>query len=211
MLTIARLPHLRTLNFSTITEKDRLNAETYYMSLIVQELSLAPDSETSKIKASHRRWSELCEEYGEPTIKRQSDHIDPRSLAARLLTLEFSLSPSAAGLFQRLIDEEASIKNVPKRFNIYSVLGAMARAYGQGFVAPGLSLNLVTEDWEDIEGKMEKRVVRLVPETRGIGTFLEDGERVGRVRVEYEEPARNMVNEGGHAVVGSLLEQTVVA
>jgi hypothetical protein len=181
------------------------------MSLIVQELSLAPESETPKIKESHPRWDELCEEYGEPTIKRQSDHIDPRSLAARLLTLEFSLSPAAASLFNKSSDEKAMVKHLPKRFNIYSVLGAMARAYGQNFVAPGLSLNLVTEDWEDIEGKMEKRVVRLIPETRGIGTFLEDGERVGRVRVEYEEPARNLVNERGHGVVGSLLEQTVVA
>lgn len=211
MLTIARLPHLQTLNFSSITEKDRLNAETYYISLVVQELSLAPESETAKIMESHPRWRELCEEYGEPTIKRTSDHVDPRSLAARLLTLEFSVSPEAARLFNQPIDEKATVKNVPKRFNVYSVLGAMARAYGQNHVAPGLSLNLVTEDWEEVNGQREKRVIRLVPETRGIGTFLEDGERIGHVRVEYEEPARNMGERMNHAIAGSLLGQIIAA
>jgi hypothetical protein len=189
MLTIARLPNLRILNFSAVTEKDRLNAESYYLSLIVQELSLAAEMDADRIKAQHPRWEELCSEYGEPEIKRTKDHVDPRSLAARLLTLEFELSDTAAVLFRSTEGKKAVAKNIPKRFSIYSVLGSVVKAFGQSIVTPGLSLSLITDDWADIDGERVKREIRLVPETRGIGTFIE--ERVGRIRVDYEEPVQD--------------------
>jgi len=171
MLTIARLPSLQTLNFSTISDKERLNAESYYLSLVAQELSLHPESEASRILASHPRWSDLVEEYGEPTITREGgQHIDPRSLAARLLTLEIELSSQAARIFHRSEGEKVTLRNIPKRFNIYTLLSDVSRAYGQTSVAAGLGLSLLTEEWEDNEhGERVKRIVRLVPETRGIG------------------------------------------
>ena len=205
MLTIARLPGLKTLNFSAITEKDRLNAETYYLSLIVQELSLKSEEDAADILKGHPRWTELCEEYGEPTVKRDGDHIDPRSLAARLLTLEFELSSSAAALFAVDKGTEVTVKNIPKRFNIYSVLGCMAKGFGQTSVVPGLHLSLITDDWEEIDGQRVKREVRLVPETRGIGTFVE--ERIGHVRVDYIEPDMEELSMREHVVAGSWLNQ----
>ena len=211
MLTIARLPGLKILNFSAITEKDRLNAESYYLSLIVQELSLAPEEDAEKIKASHPRWKELCEEYGEPAIKRDVDHVDPRSLAARLLTLQFELSEEAAALFNLPRETKATTRNIPKRFNIYSVLGAMGRAFGQKSVRPGLSLSLITDEWEEVDGERVKREIKLVPETRGISTFVE--ERLGRVRVDYVEPARKELEARAHehVIAGSLLKGGVAA
>jgi Leucine-rich repeat (LRR) protein len=209
MLTIARLPNLKTLNFSAVTEKDRLNGETYYLSLIVQELSLKPEADAHGILEKHPRWRELCEEYGEPVVKRESDHVDPRSLAARMVTLEVELSGEAAALFGKSDGAKELLRNVPKRFNIYSVLGAVAKAFGQDSVVPGLSMSLITEDWEEADGKRVKRVLELVPETRGIGTFVE--ERIGRIRVEYQELQKTAFQAYEHPVTATLLSQAVVA
>jgi hypothetical protein len=103
---------------------------------------------------------------------------------------------------------QAVLKSVPKRFNVYSVLGSMARAFGQDHVAPGLSLSLITDDWEEVDGERVRREIRLVPETRGIGTFVE--ERIGRIRVDYEAPVKDYgVYE--HHIAASLVPDSIVA
>lgn len=68
MLTIARLPQLDMLNYSKITEKERLNADKYYLHEITAELAAADPDGRHEILDKHPRWSELCEEYGEPAI-----------------------------------------------------------------------------------------------------------------------------------------------
>lgn len=68
MLTIARLPQLDMLNYSKITEKERLNADKYYLHEITAELAAADLDRRHEILDKHPRWSELCEEYGEPAI-----------------------------------------------------------------------------------------------------------------------------------------------
>ena len=97
MLTIARLgSQLKTLNFSTITAKERLNAETYYLSLIATELSLHPESAKDAILARNRRYAELCKEYGDPAVSRAETiaTVDPNTLAARLIKFTFKISDS---------------------------------------------------------------------------------------------------------------------
>jgi hypothetical protein len=152
MLTIARLPQLKTLNFSPITDKERLNAEIYYQSQITLELDLASTSDSSStedmaasrmaILARHPQWSALCEEYGVPIAKTQSetdasaagtrDYMkNPNSLGARLVHLHFVLDsgsvPSATSLAPASTEawpaERSWTQEVPRVYDMYSILG----------------------------------------------------------------------------------------
>jgi hypothetical protein len=195
-LTLARLPLLRTLNHSTITPKELLNAETYYVSLIARELALTiSPQQRAEVLAAHPRWEELCEEYGEPaTIKEGDGEIDPKSLAARFVTVTFHLNTSTP-------PQEWTIP-IPRSSNIYALLGRVSKRLG---VSP-LSLRLVwesgerdpvrtggeggeaPEEWdssdeeEEGEGEWTTREVELVGGTRMVGSYLEVAE--ARVRVE---------------------------
>jgi hypothetical protein len=215
MLTIARLPNLKTLNYSTITAKERPNAETYYLNQIAAEISLVTTGPggIAAVKAAHPRWSELVEEYGEPVISSSTAStgsangaVDPNSLAARLATLTFYLADPA--VFPHMPAAEREWKEeLPKSFDIYFVLGRVGKELG---VLP-LNLRLIwetgewdpaqrstsqaeIEEWdsEDEEGgeaetgrEMVKREVELVPGTRALGTYIEG--REARVRVEVKE------------------------
>ena len=201
MLTIARLPGLETLNYSKITDKERLNAETYYLNQIALELSLSSatsDEEWEKILTKHPRWTALCEEYGEPAIARpaKKEDVDPNSLAARLVTIHF-----VAGT-------QIWSEDIPRSLNIYSLLGLVGKRLS---IMP-LKLRLFLETGErdplvQIEeygapewwcssddesddgsgrGRGEEewvtRDVELVAGTRAVGTYVEGKE--ARVRVE---------------------------
>lgn len=197
MLTIARLGCLRMLNYSPITDKERLNAESYYLSLIAKEVTFAPEKDQSAILASHPRYKWLCEEYGEPVIKRMDGAVNPNSLAARLVKLK---------AYQA--DTEKSVElEVPSRCAAYTLIGMVGREFG---IKPtGFKLFWETGDWvpaprdmtmeeysdydsegeESADGEGKKpaansvmREVEIVPGTRSIGTWIEGME--ARVRVE---------------------------
>jgi hypothetical protein len=152
MLTIARLPQLKTLNFSPITDKERLNAEIYYQSQIALELDLVSTSNISSaedvaaaraaILARHPRWSALCEEYGVPAAKTQSEDTtsaggahgylkNPNSLGARLIHLSFVMDadsvPHTTSLAPPLADsrpeEQSWTQELPRVYDMYSLLG----------------------------------------------------------------------------------------
>ncbi|KAM3418543.1 hypothetical protein BST61_g4520 [Cercospora zeina] len=196
MLTIARLPQLEMLNYSKITEKERLNAEKYYLDEITAELAGSAAEQRPDVLKRHSRWKALCEEYGEPSIPDQpiADSIDPRSLAARLVTVTFVFG-----------DHSTWSVKIPKAFNIYSVLGMVGKKL---HVMP-LELRLIwetgerdpialregqegIEEWDsDDEEEIAKskvdansvaREVELVAGTRALGTYIEG--REARVRVE---------------------------
>lgn len=120
LLTTARLPKLKSLNYSSISPKDALNASSYYLSLIAMELAFAPEEDSEKIKKRHPRWEELCEEYGEPFIQRSSSNVNPRSLTAQLLTLHVH------GEGQ----ETSHTFEMPKSMSSYAVLGLLGKHYG---------------------------------------------------------------------------------
>ncbi|TID21850.1 tubulin-specific chaperone-like protein E [Venturia nashicola] len=120
LLTTARLPKLNSLNYSSISLKDALNASSYYLSLIALELAFASEEDSERIKKSHPRWEELCQEYGEPIIKRASLNVNPRSLDAQLLTLHV----------QGENQETIHTFELPKSLSIYAVLGVLGRHYG---------------------------------------------------------------------------------
>jgi hypothetical protein len=191
MLTIARLPQLKYLNYSKITEKERLNAETYYLGQIAAELARAPPGEHSTVLARHPRYKALCKEYGEPTIQRQlaKDELDPNSLAAKLVTVTFTLSD---GLLPQT-SQRSWTQEIPKSFNIYAVLGMVGKRLG---LRP-LELRLILESnendpvgkesgydgpgwWDSGDDEAEttkdrwvKRQVELVTGTSSLGTFIE--------------------------------------
>lgn len=211
MLTLSRFPSsLTTLNFSTISAQDRSNAEMYYLSLIGKELSATSKAEEPAILATHPRYQDLCELYGEPTITRavESDgsgkrSIHPRSVAARLLKLAFRLSES-----------QVCVKEIPTSFDAYQVKALVSRLFN---LAP-YSFKLVweTDEWDPVEKKtgddgvagwdedsddemqvsdpassadnsrFVRREVELVDSTRDIG-FLFQGE-TGEMKIRVDVP-----------------------
>ncbi|KAI5207473.1 hypothetical protein E4T39_01867 [Aureobasidium subglaciale] len=207
MLTIARLPQLETLNYSKITDKERLNSESYYLSQIGRELSQAPKEKEKELLSAHPRWKELCEEYGEPKIERKTENeIDPNSLAARLLECTV-YSPAAANVVDLPNEQDPLIVEIPKSCSIYKVHGVIGRRLG---VEPyKLRLILETgekdrvdmatwngvEEWdsdeddaEDVGEEWKEREEELVPGTRPLGTFV-DGQKA-RIRVELKDLAK---------------------
>ncbi|KAK4902188.1 hypothetical protein LTR27_001091 [Elasticomyces elasticus] len=211
MLTIARLPTLETLNYSKIIDKERLNAETYYLGLIAAELrATASDEQAADIRKRHPRYAALCETYGEPDVSRKTivaaGDVDPDSLAARLVKITF-----VSGAVE-WTDE------LPKSFSMYAILGVVGKKLG---VMP-LRLRLVLEtgerdpvgmasegyggpEWwhsddEDCADEDERvasqasgkdqaswvaREVEMPPGTRALGTYVEG--MAARVRVEARQ------------------------
>ncbi|KAK3624041.1 hypothetical protein LTR56_021236 [Elasticomyces elasticus] len=211
MLTIARLPTLGTLNYSKITDKERLNAETYYLGLIAAELrATATDKQAVDIRKHHPRYAALCETYGEPDVSRKTvlaaGDLDPDSLAARLVKITF-----VSGAVEWT-------EELPKSFSMYAILGVVGKKLG---VMP-LRLRLVLETGErdpvgmasegyggpewwhsddedsaDEDGRVSShaggtdqaswvaREVEMPPGTRALGTYVEG--MAARVRVETRQ------------------------
>ena len=208
MLTLARLPQLKFLNYAKITEKERLNAETYYLGQIAIELSNAPEDKQIDIVARHPRYFDLCSEYGEPAIHRKSnkDEIDPNTLAARLVTITFTLAPYVLPMAK----QRTWIEEIPKSFQMYSLHGVAGK---QLRVAP-LRLRLILQtnesdpvgrdsgysgpEWwdssdDEAEGKdgeageWVKREVELIAGTRTLGTYVEGMEATVRIEIRAPE------------------------
>ncbi|KAL2270951.1 hypothetical protein VTJ83DRAFT_322 [Remersonia thermophila] len=148
MLTIARLPSLRVLNFSSITAADRADAEMFYLSRIARQLAAAPVDAEGQILARHPRWKDLCEAYGEPAVVRRGE-VDPGFLEARLVTVDFHVVGGGGGEEE---GEEARKKTVqvPKSFDIYAVKGLVGRVFG----LDPLKVRLVWEtgEWDPVAG-----------------------------------------------------------
>lgn len=191
MLLLARLPNLKTLNFSTITQADRTNAEMYYLSRIARQLSAVPESAESEVLKRHRRWAELCEVYGEPAIVRQQE-VNPNSLEARLVTVHFSFA--STGQTTNKITTQ-----IPKSFDIYRVKSIAGKLFG----LPPLQLRLVWEtgEWDPVAGFDE--------EDAG-GDSSEDEEiEALRERQGEEEQQTTLVKESGRGQAGRWVKREV--
>ncbi|KAM0723046.1 hypothetical protein Q7P37_001245 [Cladosporium fusiforme] len=210
MLTLARLPHLHTLNHSTITDKERLNAETYYLGLIAREIAPLAPKDRELALAEHPRWAELCDEYGEPAAlaagSKNNDDVNPASLAARMVEVTFHVAASARRDGEQPSQEPMVwTEDVPRSASMYTLLGRVGRKLD----ALPLALRLVWETgerdpvrsaaggeegpvWWDSEDEEEEgdgggtewvaREVELAAGTRMVGTYFEG--RKARVRVE---------------------------
>jgi hypothetical protein len=194
MLTLARLGNLKTLNHSPINSKERLNAESYYLSMIAKEVQFAPENLKEQILKSHPRYEWLCEEYGEPDVQRSANKVNPNSLAARLLRIHFYLAANKAKVYEA---------EIPMTCTAYTVLGMVGKHYDikptecklvweTGDWMPAKS-NVVgfdedeydSDDSED-EAKMDRvmREVKVIPGTRSIGTWIDGSEATVRVEME---------------------------
>ncbi|OQO12162.1 hypothetical protein B0A48_02802 [Cryoendolithus antarcticus] len=200
ILTIARLPQLQTLNYSKVSDKERLNAETYYLGQIAAQLSLAPTMQRDEVFRLHPRWQALCEEYGEPAVARvrSATEIDPKSLAARLVRLTFYTREAEVTSSKKL----PWTVDWPKSLSIYTLLGLVGRELD----VSTLKLRLVWEtgerdpvrttqnegpEWWDSSDEEDEAVgrqelidreVELVPGTRLLATYIEGQE--GTIRIE---------------------------
>jgi hypothetical protein len=205
-LTLARLPGLQTLNYSTVTDKERLNAETYYLGQIARELALNPSHQRAEVLAAHPRWTVLCEEYGEPTTNapRGEGDVDPASLGARFVAVTFYLGASAKNTLSNEQNTDGEwMADIPRSAGVYALLGRVGKRLD---VLP-LKLQLIWEsgerdpvrkggdggdapEWWDSsdeedrgeEGEWVAREVKLVAGTRIVGSYFEG--REARVRVE---------------------------
>jgi hypothetical protein len=191
MLTLARLGNLKTLNHSPINPKERLNAESYYLSMIAKEVQFAPEHMKEQILKSHPRFVWLCEEYGEPDVQHKANAVNPNSLAARLLKIRFYLAEDKARAYEA---------EVPMSCTAYTVLGMIGKHFGikptkctllweTGDWMPVKSnvVDFDVDDWDseesEDEGKVERvmREVEIVPGTRSIGTWIDGSEATVRV------------------------------
>lgn len=213
MIVIARMTRLKMLNFTAIADKDRLNAEMYYLSLIVEELSNAPEAEAKTIIACHPRYAELCEEYGAPSIERaEKNAYPPNSIAAQLISLRIYVSnpPHSAQLPTR---ESPEVVEIPQSFTIYNVYGLVGRHFGlvpsclrliweTGERDPpdrGMAVHAaVVEEWDSEEEEAGPsasdwvdREVELERGTRPLLTVVEAREAV--IRAEIRSDAKHVL------------------
>ncbi|RLM00444.1 hypothetical protein CFD26_104878 [Aspergillus turcosus] len=216
MLTLSRLASIQTLNYSKITAQDRSNGELYYLSLIGKELSAYPESAEREILATHPRYEELCEKYGPPTIRRAElagAAVNPRSVAARLVSLAFRLHSSVGSDGNK---DQIRIHKIPRSFDTYQVKAIASRL----FHLPPYQCRLVWEtdeldpvtkekkddedDWDSDEdeatgtglgdssksipttedAKFVRREVELLDSTREIGFWFQPDIVEARIRVE---------------------------
>ncbi|EPE08919.1 tubulin-specific chaperone e [Ophiostoma piceae UAMH 11346] len=141
MIAVGRLGALQALNFSNVTATDRSNAEMFYLSRIAKQLATVTEGspEEASIIARHRRYAELCELYGEPTVVRHTE-INPAFLEARLITVDFVFGGTKKVQVQ-----------VPKSFDMYAVKSMTARLFGES--PQKLRLVWETGEWDPVGGE----------------------------------------------------------
>jgi hypothetical protein len=221
MLTLARLGNLKTLNHSPINSKERLNAESYYLSMIAKEVQFAPENLKEQILKSHPRYKWLCEEYGEPDVQHKANAVNPNSLAARLLRIHFYLAADKTKAY----DTE-----IPMSCTAYTVLGMVGKHFG---IKPmecklvwetgdWMPANRTVEDFDDEwdsedsedEAKVNRvmREVDIVPGTRtiGLGSYREGRDQamgiVRNINPQRCEASNRLFQRNHQLTCGDLLE-----
>lgn len=147
MFTVGRLANLKALNFGTISDSDRQDADMFYLGRIAKHLAAVPVTQEAEVIKRHKRYAELCEIYGAPVVNRQKE-INPAFLEARLITVHFTFHPTTnkSGVMESV---ERTTK-IPKSFDIYAVKGLAGKLFG----AKPLSLRLIWEtgEWDPVAG-----------------------------------------------------------
>lgn len=150
LLTLARLPALKFLNFSDATAEERQNAELYYLSRIACELAAVGSSERERwrLLEEHPRYAELCEIYGEPVVPRdEGGDTAAGKLEAAIVEFTFYM-----------IDKEGKVmaekkKDVPRSVDVYRLKGIVGLLFG---IRPlGCRLIWETEEWDPVKGEEE--------------------------------------------------------
>ncbi|OTB07598.1 hypothetical protein M426DRAFT_317903 [Hypoxylon sp. CI-4A] len=144
MFTVGRLANLKALNFGTVSNSDRQDAEMFYLARIAKHLAAIPEDQEAEVIKKHKRFAELCELYGPPVVSRRKE-INPAFLEARLVTVQFIFYPATkeGGVVERTT-------KIPKSFDIYTVKGIAGKLFG----AKPLGLRLIWEtgEWDPVAG-----------------------------------------------------------
>lgn len=144
MFTVGRLANLKILNFGTISNTDRQDAEMFYLGRIGKHLATVPENKEAEIIKQHRRYAELCELYGPPVVNRQKE-INPAFLEARLVTVHFTFHSKSKG--GEIVERTTRI---PKSFDIYAVKGIAGKLFGENPL--GVRLIWETGEWDPVAG-----------------------------------------------------------
>ena len=196
MLTLARLKNLKSLNFSKITLADRTNAEMFYLSRIAKAMAEVPESEEHTVTSQHKRYPELSNQYGAPTVVRKSKGaVNPDFLEARLIKFTFYLPPNTQANQKETITK---VQEIPKSFDVYRVKGIAGKMFG----IPPLKIRLVWEtgEWDPVAGyeddegdsEDEEEAVEVRAAEGGGATTQEKGSRWMERKVEIEDGTRQV-------------------
>lgn len=192
LLTIARVAHLKMLNYSSITDRDRTEADTYYLAQIGNELqNNLVDEKTVLLK--HPRYRVLCDAYGKPEFHSSNGAKDPGSLGANLLLIHVFCEFD--GMSRKSFDME-----IPKRLSLYSTFGLIGKQIG--LAGSMIELYWQTEQWDgsnaiahdkasqpwdsddDDNNEMNtgcEREIKLCPGTKSIGNTVDQNDITIRV------------------------------
>lgn len=147
MITVARLPGLHALNFATVADGDRANAEMFYLSRIARQLAAVPEDAEAEVLESHPRYEELCGKHGTPDVIRRQE-TNPEFLESRLIRVTFRYVAGGEG------PAVSRTKEIPHSFDMYAVKGMAARIFG---LSPARTrLVWETGEWDPVAGFDER-------------------------------------------------------
>lgn len=195
MLTVARLKDLKSLNFSKITQTDRMNAEGFYLSRIAKEMAEVPEGEESTVTSRHKRYTELSKQYGAPAVVRKTEGAaNPDFLEARLIKFTFHLPANTQAGQQEAITK---VREIPKSFDVYRVKGIVRKM----FDIPPMNIRLIWEtgEWDPVAGyeddeedSDEEEGGARVKEVEADGTTTQEKGRWMKREIEIEDGTRQI-------------------
>ena len=205
MLTLARLPTLTMLNYSAITDKDRMEGELYYVSVAEREIQTAvqrtgwsPTSNELHTVAQRDwpRYDELCIKYDRENVVEKlastnnrpagptPQSYPPNSLGARLVTITFHLHSRPSSTTTTTKDKETTVLlSLPRTLDVYRVKSLLVRKVGRewGLRPLDFAFFLIRDREED--GGAGVAEEEIPDSTRRIGDWI-GGEEVRQCEVE---------------------------
>lgn len=169
-LTLARIPDLKSLNYTTITPRDREEGEIYYLSVAEKEIkSILDIKDSSKDEAQnilarkrHPRYQSLCAKYDRDDIFQQYqqdqsvstrdgsssfvkksplDRYAPGTLGSRLVDAHFYIPSSSDSI---TASKHSHSLLLPTTISVYRLKSLLAKHLG----LPALAFKLIYESHE---------------------------------------------------------------
>ncbi|EPS40462.1 hypothetical protein H072_5691 [Dactylellina haptotyla CBS 200.50] len=157
-ITIGRLrSSVSSLNYSGIKAAERADAELFYISTIVKELSEKPVEQEAEILSRHTRWQELQFLHGEQTIDRELRQKSKDALVSKLIEVEATYGP----------------KTITKKFPRTVTIGKLSGLIGRLFGANPLDITLCLVE-DNIVGDKTVRETLLADELRELDYYVID-------------------------------------
>lgn len=144
-ITVGRVRNLKTLNFSNITTAERSDAEMYYLAKIGQELSEVPENQMDFVISRHKRFQELSNKWGSPSLNREIlKSCNPNYIENRLISFTFKfIYPH-----KEIKEEKIVSRQIPKSIDVYRLKALVGKLLGVSI----LNLRLIWEtgEWDPV-------------------------------------------------------------